>query len=108
MINKELALTYFYIFASKDLNRLHNLLHPDVTLRDWVVDVIGRDQVLAATKDIFDQFLSIHVVPLRVYLDGDAVISELEITLDADRIRVVDVIEFSKDQKIRSIRAYKG
>lgn len=104
----ELALNYFRSFASKDLDRLRDLLHPDVTLRDWVIDVKGRDHVLAATKGIFDQFSSIRVTPLNVHVDGNTVIGELEITLDAERIRVVDMIEYSPDRKIRAIRAYKG
>ena len=108
MTMKELALTYFQIFASKDLDRLRELLHPEVTLRDWVINVKGCNQVLAATKSIFDQFSSIQVVPLNVYVDGSTVIGELEITLDAERIKVVDVIEYSLDQKICAIRAYKG
>ena len=108
MTMHELALTYFRIFASKDLDLLRDLFHPDVTLRDWVIDVNGRDQVLAATKGIFDQFTAIRVTPLNVHVDGNTVIGELEITLDGEQIRVVDLIEFSSDRKIRAIRAYKG
>jgi hypothetical protein len=108
MMMNELALIYFRSFAAKDLDRLGDLLHPDVALRDWVIDVKGRAQVLAATKGIFDQFAAIQVVPLCIHVDGNTVIGELEITLDAERIRVVDVIEYSVDQKIRAIRAYKG
>jgi ketosteroid isomerase-like protein len=104
----ELALTYFRAFAAKDLERLGDLLHPDVALRDWVIDVHGRDQVLAATRGIFDQFTAIEVTPLNVYVDGSTVVGELEITLDGESIKVVDVIEYSPDRKIRAIRAYKG
>lgn len=108
MTMNELALTYFQSFASKDLDRLRDLLHPDVVLRDWVIDVTGRDQVLAATKDIFVQFASIQVTPLKVHVDGGTVVGELEITLDSERIKVVDVLEYCSDRKIRAIRAYRG
>ena len=104
----ELALTYFRSFASKDLDRLRGLLDPCITLRDWVIDVKGRDNVLAAMKGIFDQFAAIQVVPMNVLVEGDTVTAELEITLDGELIKVVDIIEYSPDWKIRAIRAYKG
>jgi ketosteroid isomerase-like protein len=104
----ELALTYFRSFSSKDLDLLCDLLHPTITLRDWVIEVKSRDNVLASMKDIFDQFATIQVVPLNVLVDGNTVIAELEITLDDELIKVVDIIEYSPDWKICAIRAYKG
>jgi len=108
MTIKELTLTYFRAFTSKDLDYLSDLLHPEVTLRDWVIEVKSRDNVRASMKDIFDQFATVQVVPLNVLVDGNTVIVELEITLDDELIKVVDIIEYSPDWKICAIRAYKG
>ena len=108
MTMKELALTYFRSFASKDLDLLSGLLHPVITLRDWKIDVKGRDNVLTAMKGIFDQVATIQVVPLNVLVDGNTVIAELEIRLDDEVIKVVNIIEYSPDWKICAIRAYKG
>lgn len=107
MTIKELALIYFSAFSSKDLNYLRDLLHPKVTLRDWVIDVKGRDNVQAAMKGIFDQVASIQIVPLIFFVDGNTAIAELEIRLDDELIEVVDIIEYSPDKKICAIRAYK-
>lgn len=103
-----LALTYFRAFAAKDLAQLRELLHADVTLRDWVVEVQGRDEVLAEMSRGFESFASIRVTPVHVFCDQSTVIGELDIALDSEHIKVIDVLEYSSDRKIRAIRAFKG
>jgi hypothetical protein len=81
---------------------------PMWTLRDWLVEVNGRDEVLAEMSRAFESFASIKVTPIHVYCDQNTVIGELDIALDSEHIRVVDVLEYSSDLKIRAIRAFKG
>jgi ketosteroid isomerase-like protein len=102
------ALSYFKAFASKDLPKLGELLAPNVSLRDWAVEVVGLDAVLAEMNRAFQALTSIHVDPLNVFSQGNVVAAELDITLDSVRIKVVDILEFSADGKILAIRAFKG
>lgn len=102
------ATAYFAAFAAKDLDSLTNLLAPDVTLRDWGVAARGRDAVLKEMQAGFQSFTSIQVKPLNIYCEGSTVVAELDIRLDSELIKVVDILEFNADAKIAAIRAFKG
>lgn len=105
---KELALKYFAAFSNQDLDALSNMLDDYVTLRDWNVSVTGKDNVLVATKQIFDSVDTIHVRVLGLILEANYVAAELEITVNGtNTLLVADIITFSQ-QKITNIRAYKG
>ena len=104
----EQALSYFHAFESKDLARLADLLHPEVTLRDWTVDISGIELVLAEMNKAFRSFSSIRVKPINVFQENSVIIAELSISLDDEVIDVVDILEFSNKLTICSIRAFKG
>lgn len=104
----ELAVQYFRAFASKDLAQLKELLHQDVKLTDWEVDLNGRDAVLAQMSQIFNACRSIEVVPVNIYNDKNTVIGELLIQLGSEKIIVVDILKFAEDKKINSVQAFKG
>ncbi len=108
MINSLLALKYFEAFAAKDVKRLFELLDPNVTLRDWEVEISGRDHVVGKMNEIFQAFDEIEVLPLRVYRENQTIIAELYISLDRENIKVLDILEFSHDDKILAVRAFKG
>ncbi len=106
---KNAALRYFQTFSKKDINALRDLYSSDVTLNDWEISAKGLDAVLDANSNIFNIAKNITVKPLNVYQDGNTVIAELEITLNAcEPIKVVDIIEFTNNGKICAIRAFKG
>ena len=105
---KQLAINYFETFSRKDIDTLAELFTSDPSLRDWNGLAEGRTDVLAANKTIFDNVDTIAVTPLSLYQDGNTVAAEIEVLINGEeKLLVVDVITF-EDDKIASVRAYKG
>ena len=108
MTLKETATQYFETFSRKDLDSLAVMFTDDVVLRDWERSAEGKIDMLAANKAIFDAVDTITVTPLALYEDGNTVTAEIEVLVNGDtKLLVVDVITFI-DDKISSLRAYKG
>jgi hypothetical protein len=99
---------YFRAYALKDYSHLRDLLHSEVLLCDWSVQISGRDNVLLEMSKVFCTFVKIEITLINIYSDKNTVIAELIVTLDNELIKVVDILEFSRDRKIISIRAFKG
>jgi hypothetical protein len=75
--------------------------------------VEGIDEVLKANQNIFDSVDTIVVKPIRVWdflsQEDNVVVAELEIVVNDEVTELVtDILEFDDDEKIKSIRAYKG
>jgi len=105
---KQLAINYFETFSRKDINALAGLFTENPSLRDWTGSANGKTDVLAANKNIFDSVDTIQVTPLAIYETENVVSAELEILVNGtEKLLVVDVITF-EDDKIASVRAYKG
>ena len=107
------SLEYFTTFSEKDSDGLRNMFSNDVYLRDWEILANGIDEVVAANQDIFDNVESIVATPIRVWdflsHEDNVVVAELEIVVNGEeKLLVTDIIEFDDDEKIKSIRAYKG
>ena len=106
---EKIALKYFEYFSNKDINSLGNLLADDIYLRDWEVESIGINNVLKTIKEIVNKLKSIRVEILNILIVDLTIVCELKITIDYSIILlVVDILEFDKSGKIKSIRAYKG
>ena len=107
---KTLSLDYFYQFSCKNLEAISDMFADDCQLRDWENIGDGKDAVIAVYEKIFDSVDTISVTPRALYEDGtDTVIAELLITINGkERIFVTDIITFDHDNKIVSVRAYKG
>ena len=103
------AETYFKTFSNKDSEGLRNMFSDNVYLRDWDILANGIDEVVQANQDIFDSVDTIVVTPIRIISNGtDLVSAELEIVVnDEETLLVTDILEFD-DDKIESVRAYKG
>ena len=106
----EISKEYFKTFSNKDLNGLKGIFAEDVILRDWDIEAKGLEEVLKANAHIFANVTSIQVKPLKIYNDKNTVIAELEIDVNdgEELLLVTDVIEFDNDERICTIRAYKG
>ena len=107
------SLEYFTTFSEKDSAGLRNMFSNDVYLRDWEILANGIDEVVAANQDIFDRVDTIIATPIRVWdflsQEDNVVVAELEIVVnDEETLLVTDILEFDDDEKIKSIRAYKG
>jgi hypothetical protein len=106
---KDSAFKYFRAFADKDTSTLRNMLVPTVTLRDWDIYAEGLDAVIAVNSNIFNAVKTIVVTPVNIYVNDTTVIAELNIEIDGgEPLKVVDILQFDRDEKICSIRAYKG
>ena len=109
MSRKLICTQYFQQFSQKNITWLAEHFAEEVTLRDWEISAIGKTSVLKANQGIFDGVTTIEIRPQALYEDYDIVAAELEIEINGkDILKVVDVIEFNKENKIRAIRAYKG
>jgi len=106
----EMSRKYFEIFSAKDLDGLAEMFADDVVLRDWEISALGKEDVLAANQKIFESVTNISVKPLKSCEQGNTVMTEIEIDVNADesKLLVVDVIDFDGQGKIKSVRAYKG
>ena len=103
------AIKYFEAFEKRDACAIREMFDVNVTLRDWEINALGIDSVMAATTRIFDSIESISVKIINVFQDEMCVIGELNITIDSvNQIKVVDIIEFNSFGKICAIRAFKG
>ena len=110
---KTLTSNYFEAFQNKDLFRLNDLFDDDECyLRDWITEKTSKQEVLLLNKNLFANIQSIKVHVDNIYVQGNTSVSEIEIVLDhgdkKDRILVVDVLDFTEEGKIKSIRAYLG
>jgi hypothetical protein len=105
---KGLTEKYFSLFESKDLISLSEMFEEECSLFDWNISATGKSSVLNANKDIFSSFDKINVVVRNIVAEDNISISEINVITDNNRTPVVDVITFSENGKIQSIRAYRG
>ena len=107
------ALEYFTTFSEKDSEGLRGMFSDDIHLRDWEIIANGIDEVVDANQSIFDSVETIIVNPVQLYhsttSESDVVIAEIEIIINDDEtLLVTDILEFDDNNKIKSVRAYKG
>jgi ketosteroid isomerase-like protein len=107
---EEISNHYFNSFSKKDLKELSSMFSEDVVLRDWDIEAKGKEDVLAANANIFNNVESIEVEVLNLYIDNLTVAAEITININsgAEILLVLDILEFDSEFKISAIRAYKG
>jgi len=106
---RQLAVDYIAVFNRHDLDGLGALFDDAVTLRDWTLEASGREAVLAANRSIFEAVPKIAVTILQSVVDGHRVALELDIAVDEnERIKVVDLLEFTEAGRLIAVRAFKG
>jgi hypothetical protein len=106
---KQISEDYFRAFQNKDINKIRNLLSLDVSLRDWEFEVTGVNSVISIYERIFKNANVIQVDVFNLNIRESIVMAELCIVIDELPIlRVVDVLEYSSNGKIKTLRAYKG
>ena len=102
------TIEYFDAFNNKDIITLKELYSKNIHLKDWEVDVTGRNKVLDINKKLFN--LQFEVYILDMVQSENRTINTLNILFPEDgvSIEVIDVITFNEDTfEIESIRAYK-
>lgn len=108
---KDLTIEYFKIFSNKNINELSELFDDSIVLKDWDIEKFGKGEVVKANQNIFDSVDKITVTPVKVCSDGNITASEIRIEViigdTIEYLNVVDFIEFSEENKIISVTAYK-
>ena len=98
---------YFDAFNNKDLVSLDNLINENIYLKDWIVEINGKDNVINMFRDIFTKNKLLHIDVLNFFYNENTFAAEIKININNKEIlEVVDLIEI-KDNKITSIKAYK-
>jgi hypothetical protein len=107
----QITTEYFKIFSNKDINKLSQLFDNNIVLKDWDIEKFGKEEVIKANQNIFDSVDKITVTPIKICSDGNTTASEINIEVivngKIEHLNVVDFIEFSEENKILSITAYK-
>ena len=105
---KNICKYYFQCFSDKNIEKLTELFADNIKLIDWNIQVEGKEKVLDANKNIFNNVDTIEVIPNNLYEDDNVVCCDINIIINQnEKIQVMDVIEFDDFMKIKSIRAYK-
>ena len=99
---------YFDAWNRHDLTALRELFSDKVELVDWNVHCVGKEEVVLATKDIFNLYPEIRVEVLDCLVNANSkAMAELKVNIDdATTLNVVDILSFDKS-KISSIKAFK-
>jgi steroid delta-isomerase len=107
--NEALARRFLTAYAAKDLQMIAGVVDDDVLLRDWNIEVRGRDAFLAETRRNFDEADSIAIDILHLHATDHSVAAEVLITVDGSvRLRVVDVFDIDSSGHVTAVRSYKG
>ncbi len=106
---ESVARQFLAAYAAKDLRTIEGQLAADVLLRDWNLEVRGRDAFLAETRRNFDDARSIAIDIERLHTTRTSVAAELVITVDSRiHLRVVDVFDIDGNGLVSAVRSYKG
>lgn len=105
----QLVKRYFLAFQKKKTSQLENLFEERVILNDWNNFIIGKKRVIIFNQKIFTKFKNIKIIIKNILYNKNTLIAAcvIDVILDKKKIRVVDVIYFSKKMKIKKIEAYK-
>lgn len=107
-VNNNIIMEYFDAFSNKDIEKLKELYHENVSLRDWVISIEGKELVINANSNLFKQFPQLHIDVENIIQDeNDYNACQIKIFLEENNtIEVCDIIK-TMNNKIVSIHAYK-
>lgn len=105
---RELVTKYFEDFSNKDLEKLSDIFSEEITLQDWDILAVGKQNVLEANKNIFNSVDTIAVNLNELYIDDNIATCIIEIVINNEEtLKVIDVIKIDTNGKIKEISAYK-
>ena len=111
---KENALKYFKLFEEGNDVGLSEMYDENVELIDWFGKWISKSEVLKMNKELFKTAkISVTVKNIQVGMSpagfpSDRVYCGIDIKVNDDVLKVMDVIDFNEEGKIIKIEAYKG
>lgn len=109
MNHQSLTRKFLSSYEQKDLETIAEMLANDVWLRDWNLEVVGKEAVLKEFTKNFSGEEKLRIDIRRIYSSETSVAAEIEIEVgDFETLRVVDVLGFNLKDQIVSIVSYKG
>jgi|TARA_B110000211_G_scaffold81192_1_gene95062 hypothetical protein len=96
---------YFKSFQDKDLANLREMYSFNIRLSDWVVDLMGTNNVLESNEELFKSDFKLEVLSTK-QIDNQTY-NEITIEIGDEFLNVLDVITFNDDFQIENITAYK-
>jgi len=106
---KKLTNYYFDLFKKKKFKELGSFFNKNIELYDPENLIKGKKNVLNFNKKIFKAFKLIQIKILyQAFNDKNRIsFSYIKVKLDKKSFDIVDLIEFSKNKKIKKIIAFK-
>lgn len=96
-------------YQDKNIVSIAKMFADDVVLRDWNLEVIGKEAAIAEFTKNFNSVKSLQIEVLRVYESSISIAAEIEIVIEGhETLRVVDIVTFNEDRLVKSIISYKG
>ena len=106
---KSICTEYFNAWSNKDLGKLAELFTNEIHTRDWTFAVDGKDESLAANKNIFDSVATCRVEPIALYQDGLTVACHINVYInELEPFEVIDLITFNDQGEITKLLAFRG
>jgi cytidyltransferase-like protein len=98
---------YLQLFLTKNVKGLENEMYSEtIHLRDWNGEWKGRHAVLEMNENLFNaDFI---IVPLDIKQADTTTIATFNLHIADTMYKVVDIIEWDDDGKIKTIFAYNG
>ena len=109
MARRKLVKEYFKAFSNKDIDKLSEMLADNVELKDWDIDITGKNEILEHNRQFFNSISTIDIqVTGLVNISEDYVMADISILIDNTiSLNVQDRITFNTEGKITRIKAYK-
>ena len=98
---------YLSYFINKDIHNLSKIFSKKIELIDWENNLKGKKKVLDFNKKIFSKFKKIKIKIQNISIENSTVFVELKLSIEKNKIYILDIIKFDNNKKIISIKAYK-
>ena len=102
---------YFEYWNEHNASKVGEMFNDVSFLRDWDIFVENPVNIMKATNNIFNTFPDIKCELIKIHesKSTNSTICELLIHLNLEQhIKVVDILEFDNELKIKSLKAFKG
>ena len=104
---KDKVFQYFKLFEQCNDIALSDIYDESIELIDWNGKWISKSEVLSANRELFkDSNISVKILDINE-IDNRAY-CKIQIKVNDNLLKVMDVIDFNEEGKIIKIEAYNG
>ena len=106
---KKLTHKYFYLFQKKKIQGLEKLFDKNILLEDPGNGLKGKKKVLDFNSDFFKKYRNIKIKVLHQAINQKerTTFSFIRVSLNKKKFDVIDLLQFTKNQKLKKIIAFK-